>query len=59
MKFRITSQFNGLDFGNYDGETPADALEALARDAGYASYDDACKVSESAHWIFHLETEAD
>lgn len=29
---------NGLDYGNYEGETQAQAQEAFATDAGYASW---------------------
>jgi len=30
---------NGIDFGNYSGATQADAQEAFAQDASYASWD--------------------
>ena len=34
--WRITSE-QGVEFGEYPGKSVADALDALARDAGYAS----------------------
>jgi hypothetical protein len=34
-------------FGVYDGLTPADAIETYARDAGYDSYAELCKVAPS------------
>ncbi len=36
--FRITNIVSGMIFGEYEGITPTDALDALARDAGYADY---------------------
>lgn len=40
----------GVYLGVYDGQTPADAIDALSRDAGYASYVDAIErgISEFA-----------
>lgn len=31
---------NGMDFGDFSGETLRDAMEAFASDAGYSSWDD-------------------
>lgn len=35
MIYRITNTNSGTVLGDYEGETEADALDALARDAGY------------------------
>lgn len=42
--YQITSSA-GVDMGIYEGETPADALDAMARDAGYKSQADAAAVA--------------
>lgn len=39
-KYRITSEA-GVNLGTYEGETEQDALDAMARDAGYKSQEDA------------------
>lgn len=38
-RYQITSSA-GVAMGIYEGETPADTLDAMARDAGYASQAD-------------------
>ncbi len=38
MRYQITQTASGADLGIYEGATEADALDALARDAGYDSY---------------------
>ena len=40
--FQITSSA-GVDLGTYPGAEPIDALNALARDAGYADHVAACE----------------
>lgn len=35
-KYRISSKVSGHVIGVYEGETKADAVDAMARDAGYA-----------------------
>lgn len=51
-KWQITSGA-GADLGIYEGETKEDALDAMARDAGYANNAEATKVSgdDGAHLI--------
>ena len=39
-EYRITNRISGHDLGVYPGETEDDAIEAMARDAGYADYAD-------------------
>tara|TARA_R110000868_G_C10867151_1_gene761994 strand:+ start:1199 stop:1489 length:291 start_codon:yes stop_codon:yes gene_type:complete len=43
--YTICNQTSGIDLGTYRGATPADALDDMARDAGYADYADACEVA--------------
>ena len=45
-KFRIMNTIGGVDFGVYEGETSDEALDALARDAGYKSHADAMETIE-------------
>lgn len=47
-KFNICNQHSGVDMGTFDGETESDALDAMARDAGYSDYAEACKVAPAA-----------
>lgn len=44
--YEIESKASGLVLGRYDGETEQDALDAMARDAGYADHEDACSQSQ-------------
>lgn len=46
MKYLITNLTSGAELGVYEGEDQIDALEAMDRDAGYASTDEACEVLE-------------
>lgn len=42
--YRITSSA-GVDMGSYEAESPEDALELMARDAGYRSAEHAAEVA--------------
>ena len=53
--FRITSSA-GVDMGSYQGETAADALDAMARDAGYTDSQDAAKVAGEFDGKIEAET---
>lgn len=44
--YSITVQSSGVTLGDYAGETADDAVEAMARDAGYSSYRDMCSISD-------------
>lgn len=43
--YRITNKHSGHCFGEYGAADEADALEVLARDAGYADLKAACEVA--------------
>ena len=43
MAFSITNRVSGHCFGVYPGETPEQALDALAVDAGYADHAEAVR----------------
>jgi hypothetical protein len=38
MRYRITNATSGLCLGVYAGDSPAEALDAMARDAGYSDH---------------------
>ncbi|MHB8180083.1 MAG: hypothetical protein ACYDDR_04570 [Acidithiobacillus ferrivorans] len=44
MKYQIENTHSGVVLGVYDAETPAQALDLMAQDAGYKDYADAQKV---------------
>jgi hypothetical protein len=43
--YRITSRTSGPDLGIYYARSEADALDVLARDAGYQDFATACAVT--------------
>jgi len=40
-QYRIENRTSGVDLGAYEGETEQEALDAMARDAGYQNYEEA------------------
>ena len=45
MKYQIENLDSGHVFGIYEGGSKKEALDALARDAGYEDYEDMCEVT--------------
>lgn len=44
-RYQIENTKSGLILGTYEAETEAEALDAMARDAGYADYQAACEIA--------------
>jgi hypothetical protein len=46
LSYTISNAISGHCFGIYEGTSKDDALDTLARDAGYADFFDACESGE-------------
>ncbi len=46
--YTIAVQSSGVVLGAYEAETADDAVDAMARDAGYSSYRDMCSITDPA-----------
>jgi len=44
--FEIAVQSSGVVLGQYQGQDADEAVEAMARDAGYSSYRDMCSITD-------------
>jgi hypothetical protein len=53
--YRIVS-IDGIDFGTYEGLCEVDALDAMAREAGYQNWSAGCQVtgSDDRDWTSDL-----
>lgn len=49
----------GADLGIYEGETADDALDAMARDAGYSDYRNACSITLTDYTESELDDEVE
>jgi hypothetical protein len=58
-QFEIANTHSGLVLGVYEGETADDALDAMARDAGYQDYRDACSITLTKYTDEELDAEVD
>ena len=47
-QFKITNLVSGTEIGVYEGKTKEEALDAMARDAGYADWAHSCAVAPVA-----------
>lgn len=47
-KYLITNTRSGVALGVYEGNSEAEALDAMARDAGYSDYAECCEVAPAS-----------
>lgn len=45
-RYAISVQSSGVDLGVYEGDTEDGAIDAMARDAGYADYRVMCAITD-------------
>ena len=58
-KFTITVKSSGVILGDYDGTTADEAVEAMARDAGYSSYRAMCSITDPDDLDAEIERQRD
>jgi hypothetical protein len=58
LSYTISNAISGLVLGVYQGTSKDDALDTLARDAGYADFFDACESGEDGDDLIVTEIES-
>lgn len=58
-KYSISNRDSGMDLGVYEAESADEALDAMARDAGYRDYRDACSITLSNATTAELDAEVE
>jgi hypothetical protein len=54
-RYRIINTLSGVELGEYDGSDEHDALDTMAREAGYGDFHEACGVAPVADGELHIE----
>ncbi len=55
MKYDISNLRSGKYLGEYEGESPYEAVRAMSRDAGYASDEAAMNAAGAATWADFMQ----
>jgi len=58
LSYTISNAISGMVLGVYEGTSKDDALDTLARDAGYEDYFDACESGEDGDDLIVTEIES-
>ena len=59
MKFNICNKVSGVDLGDYEGADKAEAMDAMAKDAGYKDYRDMCATTDPEDLDAEVERQSD
>ena len=58
LSYTISNRTSGVVLGVYQGTSKDDAIDSLARDAGYADFFDACESGEDGDDLIVTEIES-
>ena len=58
LSYTISNRVSGVVLGVYQGTSKDDALDTLARDAGYADFFDACESGDDGDDLIVTEIES-